>query len=136
MSERRFSFKKKEHLCSEIAIDMLFTKGKSFVKYPFRITYLPVTSEYTKVEAQILISVPKKRFKRAVKRNLIKRKIREAYRLNKHLLVDELKANNQQLMLAFIYLPTEILNTADFEKGMQKGLKQIVLKTSSNEEPK
>lgn len=133
MCERKYSFKKKEHLCSRIAINRLFDEGKSFVKYPFRITYLATSSLDNTVNAQILISVSKKRFKRAVKRNLIKRKIREAYRLNKHVLIDELKAQNKQLLIAFIYLPTDILDHTDIEKGMKKALKQLVLKSNSDE---
>ena len=52
--------------------------------------------------ASILISVPKKRFKRAVKRNLVKRQVREAYRKNKHLLLDALASRNKRLIIAFI----------------------------------
>ena len=77
-----YSFKKEERLCNVKLIEKLFTEGSSFLVYPFRIVWLSEvnTSSYP---VQVLISVPKKRFKRAVDRNLIKRRIREVYRLNK-----------------------------------------------------
>ena len=63
--------------------------SKSFSIFPIRVVYMPV--EQGEAPASILISVSKRRFKRAVKRNRVKRQIREAYRKNKYLLVDELQ---------------------------------------------
>ena len=67
--------------------------SKSFSIFPIRVVYMPV--EQGEVPASILISVSKRRFKRAVKRNRVKRQIREAYRKNKSLLVDELIATSE-----------------------------------------
>ncbi len=78
-----FSFPKKEKLTSKITIDRLFKTGESRFKYPFRVLFLSADS-YTEDFPQILISVSKRNFKRAVDRNRIKRLIREAYRLQKH----------------------------------------------------
>lgn len=78
-----FSFPKKEKLTSKIIIDRLFKEGESRFKYPFRILFLSADS-YTQDFPQILISVSKRNFKRAVDRNRIKRLIREAYRLQKN----------------------------------------------------
>lgn len=77
-----YTFKKEERLCSRKHLDLLFKNGSSFLLYPFRVSYLFV-EESTEVIAQVVINVPKKRYKRAVDRNLLKRRIREAYRLNK-----------------------------------------------------
>ncbi|TDG35865.1 ribonuclease P protein component [Pedobacter changchengzhani] len=77
-----YSFKKEERLCSRKHLDLLFKSGSSFLLYPFRISYLFVdaTADFP---VQVVINVPKKRYKRAVDRNLLKRRIREAYRLSK-----------------------------------------------------
>lgn len=77
-----FSFPKKEKLTSKIIIDRLFKKSDSRFKYPFRILFLSENS-YSEEFPQIVISVSKRNFKRAVDRNRIKRLIREAYRLQK-----------------------------------------------------
>nr|WP_315418887.1 ribonuclease P protein component [uncultured Pedobacter sp.] len=77
-----YTFKKEERLCSRKHLDLLFKNGSSFLLYPFRISYLFVDAP-ANVQAQVVINVPKKRYKRAVDRNLLKRRIREAYRLNK-----------------------------------------------------
>ena len=82
---------KVERLNSRILIEKLFTGGsKSLPAFPLRIVYMPVEGENLPI-ATILISVPKKRFKRAVKRNRVKRQIREAYRKHKQILIDPLK---------------------------------------------
>ncbi|RDC58640.1 ribonuclease P protein component [Pedobacter chinensis] len=77
-----YTFKKEERLCSRKHLDLLFKNGSSFLLYPFRISYLFI-DETTEVPVQVVINIPKKRYKRAVDRNLLKRRIREAYRLNK-----------------------------------------------------
>ncbi|MFD2286822.1 ribonuclease P protein component [Pedobacter petrophilus] len=77
-----YTFRKEERLCSRKHLDLLFKNGSSFLLYPFRISYLFI-DESASVPAQVVINVPKKRYKRAVDRNLLKRRIREAYRLNK-----------------------------------------------------
>ena len=77
-----YTFRKEERLCSRKYLDLLFKNGSSFLLYPFRVSYLFV-DEPADVKAQVVINVPKKRYKRAVDRNLLKRRIREAYRLNK-----------------------------------------------------
>ena len=98
---KQFSFKKEERLAKEKHIQELFEKGSSFHLYPFRVLTLPNSEAETKGN-KILISVSKRNFKRAVDRNLIKRRIREAYRLQK----DQIKGNS--LLLAFVYTAKEI----------------------------
>ena len=80
-----FTFKKAERLCSKKTIEKLFAEGKSFLSFPLKVVVLemPDSGEY---KAQAAFTVSKKIFKKAVKRNLVKRKMREAYRLNKHIL--------------------------------------------------
>jgi ribonuclease P protein component len=77
-----YTFRKEERLCSRKHLDLLFKNGSSFLLYPFRFSYLFIEEQST-VPVQVVINVPKKRYKRAVDRNLLKRRIREAYRLQK-----------------------------------------------------
>ena len=92
--------------------------SKSFSIFPIRVVYMPV--EQGEAPASILISVSKRRFKRAVKRQ-----IREAYRKNKSLLVDELQRREQRLAVAFIYLSDELVATAELEEKMKIALARI-----------
>lgn len=88
-----FTYPKIEKLKSKITIDLLFSKGKSVSKYPLRLVY--VESDYgipedSNQKLKMGVSVSKKHFKHAVDRNYFKRVLRETYRLNRHLLIDNL----------------------------------------------
>lgn len=118
------SLPKAEKLCSEKETAQLFANGKSFVKYPLRIVYSQPQPSDTDVRCQILTSVPKKRFKRAVKRNRIKRLMREAYRLNKHILTDAID-NGCKMNIAFVYIDTTLPTFANMQKSMVAALSRI-----------
>ena len=89
LAARKYTFPKEEHLCRKKLIEELFSKqGSSFGVYPLRIVW--IKSEMpTTAPPQVLISVSKRTFKRAVDRNRLKRLIREAYRLNKYRLTEQ-----------------------------------------------
>jgi len=99
----KLTFKKSERLSQKKLIQELFDKGSSFYLYPFKIFFLP----NEKPLHQIVTSVPKSIFKRAVDRNAIKRRIREGYRLNKNKL-----PSDQFFSIAYIYTAKEILPSA------------------------
>ncbi|MBX2897142.1 MAG: ribonuclease P protein component [Cyclobacteriaceae bacterium] len=99
------SFKKSERLSKEKWIQELFDKGSSFYLYPFKIMYLPHPD--SALPNQVLITVSSRQFKRAVDRNLIKRRIREAYRNQKAIV------KKSSLIFAFIYTAKEILPFSD-----------------------
>ena len=89
----KFTYPKNEKLKSKITIDLLFSKGKSVSKYPLRLVF--VESDYgipedSDQKLKMGVSVSKKYFKHAVDRNYFKRVLRETYRLNKHILIDNL----------------------------------------------
>ena len=127
MVNRRYTLSKEERLSWKRYIDLLFAKGQSFVAFPLRVVYLPV-KEDSLAPVSILISVPKKKFKRAVKRNLIKRQIREVYRVRKYTLIDPLVEKNSRMLVAFLYLDKEIRSCAEMEKAMTKALTTLVNK--------
>ena len=105
MTEIAPCLKKRERMVSRKLIDTLFGGGcsQSMAAFPLRAIFTNKERAQEDAPVQILISVPKKRFKHAVDRNRVKRQIREAYRQHKQMLYDVLP-ENQQLLLAFIWL--------------------------------
>ena len=128
MEERRYTLDKSERLCSKKLIERLFGGGnKSFPAFPLRVVYMPLAPEENTADASILISVPKKRFKHAVKRNQVKRQVREAYRHNKHIQLDALKAQETptSMILAFNWLDNKIHSTEEVAYKVKKLLMHI-----------
>lgn len=119
------SFPKAEHLCGEKRIARLYTQGEAFMTYPFRVVFR-IEPKKDIVPASVMVSVPKKRFKRAVKRNRLKRLLREAYRLNKHALIDLLDEKQLQAHVAFNYVSDEELDFVAIEKKMKIALQKLM----------
>ena len=115
----RFSLGKKERLSKEIWIQELFEKGSSFYFHPFKVLYLPHPDAGSTVN-EVLFSVPKRLFKRAVDRNKVKRRLREAYRLNK----SELTAAKKWL-IAYIYTAKTILPSETFQQKVLGTIQKI-----------
>ena len=112
---------KSEKLHSFGAIRRLFTEGRSGFVYPFR--YVVYTEEAEKRSAEILFSTPKKFLKRANKRNKVRRRMREAYRLNKELL---LAGNEKRMMqIALIYSSKEVIDYKTIENATKKSLETL-----------
>jgi len=108
------SFRKEERLCNKRHINALYQSGSSFLLYPFRVVFLPC--DEIAVPVQVLISVPKRRFKRAVDRNLLKRRIRESYRLKKSAFFSAL--HGRPLLLSFTYVGNKIEDYDTISKKM------------------
>lgn len=124
-SPTRNTFKKNERLCSRILMDHLFQgDNRTASSYPIRAVFLPV-EEAVQKGVSVLISVPKKRFHDAVDRNRVKRQIREAYRKNKHALVEQVVQSGKGLLVAFIYVSAEIESTEYVEKRVIRLLDKI-----------
>lgn len=99
----RNTFSKEERLCSRKLIEKVAKEGNSFLVHPFKVILLPTELE-SKFPVQVLMSVAKKKFPRAVDRNRIKRLMREAYRINKQMLYKSLEEKNEKLALMLIFI--------------------------------
>jgi ribonuclease P protein component len=120
-----YTFTKEERLCNKKLIDQLYHSGSSFLCYPFKVSWA-ITFEPQLFPAQVLFSVSKKRYKKAVDRNLIKRRIREAYRLHKQqylysLLIDA----NKSISFSIGFIGKDIAPYDFIEKKMLKLLIQL-----------
>ena len=111
------TFPKSEKLCGEQVVDRLYKNGKRFVVWPLRITYLPIDQAPT----QVLIWAPKALFKHAVDRNRLRRQMREAYRLNKQVLIEA----DKHYYLALNYIDKEVQSYKIITKSMMKILKRL-----------
>lgn len=122
------TFKKDERLCSVKVIEGLFDRKNSanggVFSYPMRVVFQPQisaevdSSVSAQNSTQVLFSVPKRQFKHAVDRNLIRRRMKEAYRLHKQLLTGSFN-------IAFIYIGKGIEDYQAIEKGMKSALKKM-----------
>ena len=119
-----YTFTKEERLCNKKLIEGLYHNGSSFLCYPYKVSWL-LTDTGTQ-PAQVVFGAAKKRFKKAVDRNLIKRRMREAYRLHKQqFLYDYLIGADKKLALSISYIGTEITDYAFMEKKMLKMFIQL-----------
>ncbi len=127
MPNRQTDTNTNERLCSQAAIGKLVKEGKAINHYPFRLVFLqvPQRDEIPSSPVQLAISVPKRSFKRAVKRNLLKRRIREAYRINKHLLYRLVETKNISVNLLLVYVSTEIISYSEIERKLVALLQRL-----------
>jgi|SRR3954471_14008651 len=112
------TFSKNERLCSKPLIDKLIQKGNSFNGFPFKISWMEI--QESTVPVKILISVPKRKFKKAVDRNRIKRLIREAYRKNKQVLIDCLE--EKKIIFLLVYTSKTIIDYTETEAKIKEVL--------------
>lgn len=125
-TERTTTLCKAERLHRRSLISQLFDGGSKTVSaFPLRVVYMLVERSEAEAPVSILVSVPKRHFKRAVKRNRVKRQVREAYRLNKHILLDALADKPYGIILAFIWLDKELHTTEELEGKVRNLLGRI-----------
>lgn len=124
MNQEKNTFKKAERLNSINILDELFGKGDSFLIYPLKVVYLE-TIIPSKFPVQVLFSVGKRNFKNAVDRNLLKRRLRESYRLQKRSLYESL--GEKKIALAFIYVAKEKLPFSNIDKSMKIAISKLGL---------
>ena len=132
---KQFTLGKNERLKSRKQIDQLFDKGKSFVVTPFRIYYLVseiLNAQRSTFNIQFGIGVSAKNFKKAVDRNRIKRLAREAWRLQKNELKEQMKTNGKQLNVFFIYTGKALPEFAIVKDKVAVALKKLADKIDEN----
>ncbi len=115
------TFSKAERLCSKNKIDLLFKHGITKRTGCIRMIYL-LDKKTTGASVQVIFSVPKKQLRKAVQRNLIRRRMREAYRLNKNILGGVFKQDTKQLLLAFLFIE----NSEESFQIIEKSIKELL----------
>ena len=128
-----YTYPKNEKLKSKITIDLLFSKGKSVSKYPLRLVY--VESDFgiqqeSEQKIKMGVSVSKKNFKHAVDRNYFKRVLRETYRLNKHLLINNL---DKPYAMMFFYQTKDRLSYEEINTKTIQLFEKFVVQIKSQE---
>ena len=118
------TFRKEERLKGKKDFDAVFKSKTSFILYPFRVFWQVSEGEMI-YPAKLGISVPKRNFKLAVKRNRIKRQIREAYRKNKETLYEHLKLKGMKLLIALVYTAKEQITSAETEIKIKEVLLRL-----------
>ena len=130
MSEQKtFTLPKQERLCSRTLIEQLFLGHSQHKKeWPVRVVYQVVKrKDEDDAQTEVLMSVSKRYFKRAVKRNLVKRHLRESYRLHKAILTDVLALHpDTKILIAFIWLSGQTYDSVKVEKAVKAALEKIV----------
>ena len=115
---------KSERLSSLTAVRRLFADGASGFVYPFR--YMVLKTESTTPSVEVLFSVPKRNHKRANKRNTLKRRMREAYRLNNEALHAAIKEQGKEVDIAFVYSSKDLLPYKTIEHAVRRILAEVV----------
>jgi ribonuclease P protein component len=109
---------KQERISGTKRLEQLFSSGDSFIAYPLRVVY--IRRERGEADASIVVSVSKKKFKRAVKRNRVKRLVRESYRLNKAVFLNICRQYDTGLDMAFLFLKDKLPDYKEIENAILK----------------
>ena len=128
-------FIRTERLKSRKIIESLFKKGASFGQYPLRLVYLPLPEQEESPPVKIAISVPKRKFAKAVDRNRIKRQIREAWRLNKGIMYKKLPPQSPSFAFMIIYVAKEPLSYQEIEQATKSMMFRFVKKWKKKSQP-
>ena len=122
----RFTLSKEERICSKKLINELFTgNGRSMTVFPLRVVFMKRTIVGDQPRAAMLVSVPKRYFKHAVDRNRVKRQVREAFRRNKSIIIQNLTDDHEDVAMAFVWLTNEKYPSSEVENRMVRLLTRI-----------
>ena len=119
-------FPKYERICKENDIQGLFDKGQGINVYPYRVVYLFRRDESRPVTCRLLVSVSKKRFHHAFKRNRVKRLMRESWRRSKAPLYEICQRDNISVDVALVYTATVIHSFDEMFAKTQKAVKELI----------
>ncbi|MCX6236632.1 MAG: ribonuclease P protein component [Bacteroidia bacterium] len=127
---KAYTFRKEEKLCSQKIIGEIFLSGTSFLCYPLKVVWKDEVLP-TLFPAQVVFSVPRRLFKRAHDRNLLKRQLREVYRYQKSDLYQLLEAYDRKIALMIVFIAKEKAEFNLLEDAMAK----IIAKLKKKLEP-
>lgn len=127
-----YTFKKEERLCSQKVLQDVFAKGQSLGAYPLRMLWLPAKLP-TSYPVQVVFTVPKRTFKHANERNLLKRRLREAYRKHKKELYEHVLKQNMQYAIVIIYTGKQTVDYSEIEARLIHMLNKFI--TRADEKP-
>ena len=117
-------FKKQERLSGDLAFVKIIQNGKSYFKFPYRFVYRIINGNQ-EYPVKVGFSVPKRNIRRAVKRNYIKRRLKEVYRLNKQRLYKHLQDYNVSIELIIIYIDKKVINYREIEQTLPEYLNEL-----------
>lgn len=120
-----YTFTKEEKLCSRKTIGEIFLSGNSFLCYPLKVIWINSIEISSSSSAQVAFSVPKRNFKKAHDRNLLKRQMRETYRYRKNELYQILEIRGQQIGLMIVYIGKERVGFQQIESAMTKVISRL-----------
>ncbi len=121
-----FSFHKEERLKSRKVISQLFKEGQSIKSYPLRVVWTEIDPPKNESPVQFALTVPRRSFPKAYQRNLLRRRIREAYRSNKPWFYKNIPEGSPQYGLMVIYVARETLPFRDIEKATRKWMNVFI----------
>ena len=125
---RVFTLRKEERICSKKQIEQLFggKSSHSVAAFPIRAVFMKTAREEGQQPVKMMVSVSKRHFKRAVKRNRIKRQVREAFRKNKHILTETMsQCLDKGILVAFLWMDNMLIETPEVEKRMCEVMSRI-----------
>lgn len=121
----KYTFGKEERLKSSLHIQELLKNGQSISAFPFKIFWGESKDPHQKFPAKTAILVPKRKFKRAVDRNFMKRRIREAYRQNKNLIYEPLQEMEMDMNIVILLLTDEFISFEKLDTGIRALLSKL-----------
>jgi ribonuclease P protein component len=126
IQEKNFKLTRNERLSGRKRIEHLYANGKSFHLPSIRVMWILNTEEEILSLSQVMFSAPKKKFKKAVTRNRLKRLMRESYRKNKHLLYDFLEEKNKNIHLSIVFTGSADISYAETEGKIILTLQRLI----------
>ena len=121
----KFTLGKEERLKSNLTIQDLLNEGRSVSVFPLKVYWDISKDRQQKYPVRVAFSVPKRKLKRAVDRNLINRRIRESYRLNKDLLYDPLREKDLKIVMIILFLSDEFISFDSLDSVLRKLLNKL-----------
>jgi ribonuclease P protein component len=129
----QYTLGREERLRSNLSIQQLLKHGRVISSFPLKLFWDFSQDPHQHFPVRTAISVPKRKFRRAVGRNLMKRRLREAYRLNKPGLYETLEQRQQKIQMVILLLSDEFIPYARMERAMREIIRLLANKV--NETP-